>query len=491
MTASVFPARLTALVVAMLCAVSPAAAKPKVPTPPARASIVVVRTETACLPADRSYAATRASRAERWLSQGGVKVDVVGDGALDSALVGRKLAFLVAFSRPTPGQLAALERFRARGGRVAALQCHAKNLRADWSERDVFSMDAADDEKAHRLLAIAGAAVKGSWNAAAWNREKAAGKASARKLAAKCGPCAGEVHAVWDHTGLGLYPGDWKRTIRCLRDNGVTDLFVNVGGAGFAHYASSLLPRTPEFFAHGDQLEKCLAAAKGSGVRVHAWFLCFNAAGGSKARLLSLEKRGWRVKDVNGRLTEYLNPADANLRWHLIQAIDEIVKGYSIDGLQLDYIRWYEKAPKPSDACAHVDGFVRSIRWRLKKYHPRARLSAAVLGGYPSCVKAVGQDWGRWLDENMIDWAVPMDYAQSDNAFRKLVGAQGAKPVRAKRTIAGIGVTANESTLSAEDVVRQILAVRAAGLAGVALFDLDRTLVDDVLPILRLGPFRR
>ncbi len=487
----VSPGRLYALAIALLCAIPLLAAKTKALVPATRTPIVVVRTETACLPAERTYAASLASHAERWLSQGGVKVDVVGDGALDSALAGRKLAFMVASSRPSPGQLAALARFRARGGKVAALQCHSPALQADWNERTVFSMDAAEDEKARRLLTIAGTAVKGSWNAAAWNREKAAGKASARALAARHGPRPGEVHAVWDHTGVGLYRGDWKRTIGCLRENGVTDLFVNVGGAGFAHYASSLLPCTPEFFANGDQLEMCLAAAKGSGVRVHAWFLCFSAARGSKARLLSLEKRGWRLKDGKGRLTEYLNPADANLRWHLIQAIDEIVKGYPIDGLQLDFIRWYEGAPKPVDACAHVDGFVRSIRWRLKKYHPRARLSAAVLGRYPSCVRTVGQDWGRWLDENMIDWAVPMDYVQGDSAFRKLVGAQGALPARARRTVVGIGVTANESTLSSEEVVKQIIATRDAGMAGVALFDLDRTLVDDVFPILRLGPFRR
>ena len=44
-----------------------------------------------------------------------------------------------------------------------------------------------------------------------------------------------EIHAVWDHTGRGLYPGDWLHTISILKASHVTDLFVNVAGADFAH----------------------------------------------------------------------------------------------------------------------------------------------------------------------------------------------------------------------------------------------------------------
>ena len=57
--------------------------------------------------------------------------------------------------------------------------------------------------------------------------------------------------------------------------------------------------------------------------------------------------------------------------------------------------------------------------------------------------------------------------------------------------IGGIGVTANESKLSAAQVVEQINLAHGAGFAGVALFDLDDTLVESIFPVLRLGLFRK
>ena len=131
-------------------------------------------------------------------------------------------------------------------------------------------------------------------------------------LAASAG--AAEIHAVWDHTGRGLYPGNWPRTIRILREAHVTDLFVNVAGADFAHYASSTLPRSKAFSDYGDQMTACLRAAQGSGIRVHAWVICFNATRGVPRQLELFKSRGWRLRDKDGTLTPYLNPANANVR---------------------------------------------------------------------------------------------------------------------------------------------------------------------------------
>ena len=57
-----------------------------------------------------------------------------------------------------------------------------------------------------------------------------------------CGAEAAEIHAVWDHSGKGLYEGNWPKTMAVLRKANVTDLFLNVGGVDFAHYASARLP---------------------------------------------------------------------------------------------------------------------------------------------------------------------------------------------------------------------------------------------------------
>ncbi|MCL1888202.1 MAG: hypothetical protein FWF96_04970 [Kiritimatiellaeota bacterium] len=70
-------------------------------------------------------------------------------------------------------------------------------------------------------------------------------------------PRANEIRGVWEHSGAGLYPGDWPRTCRELADAGITDIFVNVAGPGFAHYPSKHLPRSTVFatpFAFGSRI---------------------------------------------------------------------------------------------------------------------------------------------------------------------------------------------------------------------------------------------
>ena len=114
-------------------------------------------------------------------------------------------------------------------------------------------------------------------------------------------------------------------------------------------------------------------------------------------------------------------------------------------------------------------------------------LTAAVYGRYPHCITSVGQDWGSWVDGGLVDYAVPMDYTNSTAEFAELVARGAATPYRARRIIAGIGVTANESRLDAAKVIDQINVARRYNLAGVSLFDLDVTLQTEILPYLRLG----
>ena len=114
-------------------------------------------------------------------------------------------------------------------------------------------------------------------------------------------------------------------------------------------------------------------------------------------------------------------------------------------------------------------------------------LTAAVYGKYPQCIGSVGQDWESWLDMNLVDYVAPMDYTESPKTFTELVSQHARTKAHARRTIAGIGVTANESRLDANKVIDQINLSRRFGLAGNALFDLDTTLEKRILPYLRLG----
>ena len=457
---------------------------------PGKARIAVVKSVAAVPAEERVYAASLADGVARILERNGVRADLVEDTSLSSVLSGRDLVFFVACTKPTPVQVAALARFRGGGGVVRPVYSASPQVVSVVGARPVLKVRDSEDAKERTLLHIVGAVVPGAWNRRAWERQRKTMLAAASALGRSQSPRKGEIHAVWEHSGLGLYPGDWPRTFRVLRANGVTDLFVNVAGAGFAHYASGVLPRSKEYSRHGDQLAACLAAARGAGVRVHAWVICFNATRSDAAYMLAFQKKGWRVRNGSGALTEYLDPSNPDLRWRMVKSICEIARNYPVSGIHLDFVRWYEGTPKPPNAARSVTTFVESVRKRLRAERPGAWLTAAVLANHQSCVASVGQDWTAWIDAGLVDYAVPMNYVEDRSRYAALVARQGAVKARARRIIGGIGVTANESKLSAAQVVDQISLARKAGFAGVALFDLDDTLVESVFPVLRLGMFR-
>ena len=333
-------------------------------------------------------------------------------------------------------------------------------------------------------------------------------------------PRRGEIRAVWDRSGMGLYPGDWARTCTLLKDAGFSDLYANVAGAGFAHYASSVLPRSRVFDEQGDQLAACLAAAKPLGLRVHAWLFCFSADGSTQDRLDIFKKRGWLLTNTDGSARPWLDPAVPEVRNCLVGAVRELAVKYKTDGVHLDFVRYpdfatclgptvkarFEKASGrqaadwPEDVKSgalremfmrwradQVSDFVQAAHKAMKREAPGKVLTAAVFGKYPSCLDAVGQDWESWLTIGLVDYVVPMNYTEDKSKYNEWLEQQTRTRKQALKIVSGIGVTAAESRLDAVQVIDQIQAARRAGCAGFALFDLDTTLRQEILPTLRMG----
>lgn len=381
-----------------------------------------------------------------------------------------------------------------------------------WWVTHVFLADGDERAKALFLLAAIGESVPGAWDYEKWAREDARRRAADVAFAKAQKPSPGEIVAVWDHSGQGLYPGDWAKTMRTLKVNHVTDIFVNVCGAGFAHFESKVLPRSKVVSAEGDQLKAAIAAARGTGVRVHAWMIVFNATRAVPGQLQLLDGMCARLRDPaqEGKWSEYLDPSSPVLRDYLLRAMEDLVSRYPVDGLHLDFIRWYEKidaAEKTPATLARffkaskdhtrgallkwrartIETFLSSARTRVKAIRPHIAFTTAVFGKYPASVDSVGQDWESWMDLGLVDRIVPMNYTEDMKTFSSWVARQGRTWAHARKTIAGIGVTANESRLTARQVMDQVLAARRARLAGVAFFDLDHTLVNEILPVLRQG----
>ncbi|MDY5955418.1 MAG: family 10 glycosylhydrolase [Kiritimatiellia bacterium] len=333
----------------------------------------------------------------------------------------------------------------------------------------------------------------------AWRRVQVCRQVVAELYGAVQESMPGEIRGVWDHSGVGLYPGDWPRTCRLLRDAGLTDLYVNVAGAGFAHYGSTVLPRSRVFSEYGDQLRLACAAAHAAGLRVHAWLLCFSTERATPERIDWFRRKGWLLKDSQGRTRNWLEPADREVQRYLLQAVQEL-SSYPVDGVHLDFVRYPDgQTSLEGDAKrkwqigrrARITDFVQAAAKTSRRNGRRVPLSAAVYGKYPSCVWAVGQDWLSWIRLGFVANVLPMNYTQDQVKYQEWLTQQTANPAVAKRVVSGIGVTAAESRLDAIDVIEQINLARRFGTAGFALFDLDATLRNEILPVLRLGVTNR
>ena len=334
-------------------------------------------------------------------------------------------------------------------------------------------------------------------------------------------PRSGEIRAVWDHSGMGLYPGNWKLTCELLQHAGITDIYVNVAGAGFAYYNSSVLPRSQLLLDYGDQLDACVKAARQHNLRVHAWILCFSTERATPTRIDTFKKQGWLITPPGNRAARWLDPAVADVRMYLVRAVQEMAVKYNIAGVHLDFVRYpdfdtslgetsrrgfesytgkrvvnWPADVKPGGVqhnrfatwrAQQVSQFVNAARSTIKRDAPGKILTAAVFGKYPSCFAAVGQDWVSWLDIGLVDYVTPMNYTADLSAFQSWVSEQTRTRDHRLRVLPGIGVTANESRLNAAQVIDQINVVRRANCPGFVLFDLDTTLRQEILPVMRMG----
>lgn len=216
----------------------------------------------------------------------------------------------------------------------------------------------------------------------------------------------------------------------------------------------------------------------------------------------------------------YLDPASPGVAERLVAVFRELVVRYpELDGLHLDYIRHpgilpfapgsrfgvgldygygetsrlrfrretglpgpyaNEQAPDPSRLVnanrwdswrrEKVTQLVAKIGEATSQVHPRLRLSAAVIPYLDRAYLSLAQDWRRWLEEGLIDFAVPMVYSTDDRLFRYQVEAFAEAP-QARRIWVGVGVW-----LFDHDPKRaraQLEIVRQSGVAGDALFSYD------------------
>ena len=334
-----------------------------------------------------------------------------------------------------------------------------------------------------------------------------------------------EFRGVWNHDGLGWYPGDWPRTCSELAAGHINALFANMLWGGLAHYPSDVLPRSTTFRRQGDLMAAALKAAHANGLQFHAWAVCWNPGSAAPEEFLAkLKKAGRLQQTADGKIMPWLSPSHPENVEMLLSAYEEVVRRYPIDGLHLDYIRYsdrsvdyspaakaafekwrggsvfgWPKSVQPGGMAARefelfrsqtITAFVREVSQRVRKIRPEIKISAAVFAGYPECIASVGQDWAVWLKNGYVDFVCPMNYTADTALFLSRSATHLALPNATGRVYEGLGITASECQLRPDQAVEQIVGLRKLGATGFVFFDLSRPLHDEILPYLRLGVLR-
>jgi len=218
----------------------------------------------------------------------------------------------------------------------------------------------------------------------------------------------------------------------------------------------------------------------------------------------------------------WLDPAAPSVAATLSEILGELVARYpALDGVHLDYVRYpdvlpfvpgsrfgvgldfgYGEASRQSfraetgreapfgDSIRNanawddwrrdqVTGVVQSVASAVRGAKPDLEMSAAVWAYADRAYLAIFQDWRGWLDEGLIDFAVPMMYTLDDRLLRYMATAAHGG-VAGDRIWIGLGAWLFDRR--PEGARAQLDLVRSLSPPGIALFSYD-ALVDS--PALR------
>lgn len=335
-------------------------------------------------------------------------------------------------------------------------------------------------------------------------------------LANAAAPDAPETRGLWVvRTGL-VSAESIDRTVDDAARAGFNALFAQVRGRCDAFYRSGLAPASgllegqPATF---DPLAHLLRRAHARGLQVHAWvnvLLCAPAGQPLPAGHVLRRHPGYAMAArfaARPRESEgvYLSPSAPGVGPHLEAVVRELVRGYAVDGLHLDYVRYpgpeydyssaalgafarYRQlagaAPAPPQMVPHSWAQYRrdiltALTGRLaraaREERPGIVVSAAVVADEAQAVHHNYQDWPGWIETGLLDAICPMAYSADPHVFRRQLAAIVSGAGRERRVWAGIGAY----RLSLPGMIGHVHEARGAGAAGVILFSHESLMPSD------------
>ena len=164
-----------------------------------------------------------------------------------------------------------------------------------------------------------------------------------------------EIRAVWVSVlGEGLKSGkEIEELVAAVRRANLNTIVAQMQREGATLFPSTIQPRHASVAKKTDfdPLATLLEVARdtsegGAPLKVHAWFNVFRL-GEQKAYLKSDPKPiavthpDWYTRDHEGNVHHELDPGVPAVHDHLLSVIEECLRNYDVDGINLDYIRYF------------------------------------------------------------------------------------------------------------------------------------------------------
>lgn len=334
-------------------------------------------------------------------------------------------------------------------------------------------------------------------------------------------PQRDEHRAFWCHSAFGLRGKNWDESIRFLAENGFNAILPNMLWGGVAFYPSEVLPEYKDLPAKGDQLAECLAACKKYGVECHVWKVNWNAGHSAPEKFVRRMVAEGRVQKNASDSSDRVwlcpsHPANQDLE---VESMLEIVRKHPVDGVHFDYIRYPGMSSCHCEGCrkrfgekigrdfknwpadlkdkgavwdawldfrrSNIDAVVRRVSEGARQIRPDIQVSAAVFRNWTADRDSVGQDWKMWCERGWLDFVCPMNYVDSNAAFKNMILTQKDFAGKA-RLYPGIGLSCWKDSRDPVKLAEQIEITRELGLGGFTVFNFDAN-AETALPFMRLG----
>ncbi len=302
-----------------------------------------------------------------------------------------------------------------------------------------------------------------------------------------------EIRAVWLTTIGGIdwphsFDEDTQKEEMCtildqLKKAGINTVFLQTRVRATTIFPSELEPwdwcitgesgKAPSY----DPLQFAIEECHKRGMQLHAWVVTIPIGKWSKNGCAALRKKYPKIVKRIGD-EGYMNPEKPETADYLAEVCNEIVSGYDVDGIHLDYIRYPEtwKLRVSRDKGRENITFItKTIYQKVKEQKPWVMVSCSPIGKHDDLSRYKSNGWNartrvcqdaqQWLKDSIMDALFPMMYFKGNNFYPFAIDWQ--EHSYGRLVVPGLGIyflDPKEGKWSIEVVERQMHVLRQLGL---------------------------